>query len=812
MTDIQQIEKELAEKYIPSGWDIYDWVKENPDTAIAHSLSRNEKVFDRSTAIYIGASGGKDSTLAQELASLELLRRRDRIAREIRRDGSEGIDVLDAKWAHHLLPDGELKDKLNKQFGTRARRILLSSMDAEWIYTATEQTLLDFVERHGPKGTDTVDMFWFCLQLGWQNGTSFSDARLNSWEPSKESMWIRPMPIMDGVEVIHNNNLLTANLVPFEEVSEAAQEFFREQGSVVTKDGKDFIPNFGYGSLENEHTGTLMTLKGLDEDFFQEYFSKWFANISTLLYGADNIDDLYLSERTDREVWEMKAHEHDHRYSAPTALISLRASESFDRRTILLQSEYSTGQYSRSNGVNTCSIVFDYTTPDVWRLFAATDWPVSSIYNDMYEAGIPVEKQRTGSLLNYAATRNISDVKAIEPALYARITARFSNVEFFSQFSKAGYYKIAKPKDMSWDGRNHIKAGVAEKFWEDLDNQYKWLLDSLGITYKFYNHVFKDMHLDMTNHELEEGMADTAYYKSLERSNFKVVRPLKELRKLTGKTLEELTDGRFKNELDVIHNSWRDYALFLLNTSNAQALESTREKVVTSITSWKYGTGSTPETTLSALKVLSDIPEELSMEMLDQNWNHDSFVVKGRLNISGKYKVSISQYPMESLEKMAYKTLHHLLHEKNEELLRKNEEFMKLAEIWSRTDGQSLFSLEVSKAFFAGNDWKKETLERYDTGQILEPFTDAWYRAMNKAISIWFKEDIHSTSSWKRIAVAVLKGAGGVPDFSYIGFAPTFKERLARAEALQAFSSTQEEKTKAAKEYEKLAKAEEKVE
>lgn len=804
---IKEIERELTDKHIPSGWNIYEWAAENPDTTIANSLKRVEKVFDRTDAIYIGASGGKDSTLAQELASLELLRRRDRVERQIKRDGTPGIDILDAKWAHHLLPEGELKESFDIRYGTRARRILLTSMDAEWIYTATEEALLNFMAIHGPDGNDTVDMFWFCLQLGWQNGTSFSDARLNSWDPDKTEMWIRPMPIMaDGTQVISNDTMNSVNLVPAGEISLAAYDYFKNQGSLVTIKGQEFISNFGYGSLENKHTGTLMGAPGLDEDFFQEFFSKWFANISAVLFGTNSIPELIktTSEPDEKEVWELKAHEYQGFYATPVSLISLRASESFDRRTILLQGEYSTGQYSRSNGVNTCSVVFDYTTPDVWRLLSATDWGVSSIYNDMYESGIPVEKQRTGSLLNYAATRNIGDVKAIEPALYARITARFSNVEFFSQFSKSGYYKIQKPKDMAWDGRNHVKSGSSSDLWDLLDDDYKELLDDLNISYKFHNHVFTDMKLDMSNHELVEGMSDTAYYKSMERSGFKVIRPLLELTKMTGKSIEELTGGKFSNKMNLIHNSWRDYALFLLNTSNPQALENTREKVVTSITSWKYGTGSAPEPTLSALRVLSDIPHDLSMQLLDQNWESNSFVVKGRTNISGKYKLSLAQYPMESLEKMAADGLKYLLHNKEEDILRANKEFMDLSELWSQTDGMSLYALEAAKAFFAGVNWKDETLNLYKTDTILEAFSQKWYTAMEKAISIWFKEDIHSTSSWKRIAVAVLKGSGGVPDFGYIGFAPTYKERIARAEALQAFSSTKKEKDKAAQEFKKL--------
>ena len=167
-----------------------------------------------------------------------------------------------------------------------------------------------------------------------------------------------------------------------------------------------------------------------------------------------------------------------------TAFISLRAEESLDRRVILSQGEYSTGQYSNNQGSNICSPVFDYTTRDIWRLLSATDWDVNDVYEKLYEVGVGIGEQRVGSLLNYAAVRQIGTVKALEPDLYARINARFQNIEFMAQFNRNGYFKIGKPEPVSWDGHNHIKAGYEPEEITLLSDRYENLLKKLEIPYR----------------------------------------------------------------------------------------------------------------------------------------------------------------------------------------------------------------------------------------------------------------------------------------------------------------------------------------
>lgn len=472
MKTYQEILKENCDIMIPTKWNIYQWAEEHPDTTIAHSLKRVEKIFDFSSAIQCGFSGGKDSTVSANLACLELNLRRLRLKYGIDRDGNKRIDPLDAKWAN--------------------KRIYMAMTDAEVVFSFTNDYAKRFLNNMGPKGQDLIEFSWMCLPLAWQSGVSFDSGILISWDKDKKNIWVQDMPTKEdlyGFECVNEDNLKTANPVALNSLSEEAQQYHINNKNVFNVKACDLfgskisseelvpaVANFGRGPMKQ-------LSKGCHEKEQQDEHSLWFYETSWLTSKPnDDIVKEELMKRHDlkNNVWFLKG---DDKGFVSTALISLRAEESLDRRVILSQGEYSTGQYSRNQGVNICSPVFDYTTNDIWRLLSATDWDVNEVYEKLYEIGVAPADQRVGSLLNYAAVRSISTVKALEPDLYGRINGRFQNVEFMAQFSRAGYYKIGKPKDVHWDGHNHIKAGFEPEEITELSDKYEYILKLLDIPY-----------------------------------------------------------------------------------------------------------------------------------------------------------------------------------------------------------------------------------------------------------------------------------------------------------------------------------------
>lgn len=479
----KEILQENCNIMIPTEWNIYEWAEKHPKTTIAHSIKRIEKVMDFSDAVQLGFSGGKDSSISANLACLELNLRKLRVKYGIDRDGNKRIDPLDAKWSD--------------------KRLHLAMTDAEVVFSFTNDYSKRFIKKYGPKGLDLIEFNWICLPMSWQSGVSFNSGILISWDKEDKDMWVQPMPTKEdlfGFECLNEDNLDKANPVLLSSLKEEAQKYHKENNHVfVTKlenifnykpemgnpdDLVEVVSNFGRGPIK-------FFTKGMHEKEEQVEYSYWLFNTTKLVVDKDKEaikEELMKRHDLKNNVWFLKGDDEGY---VTSALISLRAEESLDRRVILSQGEYSTGQYSNNQGVNICSPVFDFTTNDVWRLFSATNWDVNEVYEKLYEIGVAPADQRVGSLLNYAAVRQIATVKALEPDLYGRINAKFQNVEFMSQFSRAGYYKIGKPKDSKWDGQNHLKAGITEEESKELSDRYENLLKTLNIPYRREDNIFR---------------------------------------------------------------------------------------------------------------------------------------------------------------------------------------------------------------------------------------------------------------------------------------------------------------------------------
>lgn len=461
--------------------------------------------------------------------------------------------------------------------------------------------------------------------------------------------------------------------------------------------------------------------------------------------------------------------------------------------------------------MHVCSPVMDMTTADVWRLFSATDWDVSDMYEKMYEAGIPIENQRTGSLLHTCGTKTLSYVKAIEPDMYAKIAARFQNVEFMAQFSKSGYYKIGKPLDTRWNGKSHIKAGIPIKEVTMRSDLYEELLKKAGIKYTRKDNEF-EFPKDKRNNK--------GILKGVEPLNDAIEDGLLKLEELTGicaegepwadklslkpHTYEELNEmisnGICPYEMAFIHYTWRDYALNFLNTTQEPLRTNWREKLVTSILSWKHHNGSSEDSTIDALEVLSELSEDIVYAVTDDYWTKEDFKFFGRTNISGKAILSISHYPQESLEKEALMCIQYLCEAKRLDLIKASPKLYELAQLWNRQGGKSLTPHQVHRNYIGKED---NRIDELPSDKIPKEGTDEFYNNVVSGAGIWFKENVHSTSSFKRVSIAMLKNDA---TWKYLGFGPTLKERMARAKAEGAFAKNKEEKEKAKAQAERFAK------
>lgn len=363
-------------------------------------------------------------------------------------------------------------------------------------------------------------------------------------------------------------------------------------------------------------------------------------------------------------------------------------------------------------------------------------------------------------------------------------------------------------------------------------------------------------------------------------------------------------------ELDHIHVSWRDYALMLLNSTNNNCglRDVWHEKVLTSYFHWLAKDGSISEANVFGLEVLSELPSQLTLQVVDDWYDHEgigSWQKMGRLAGSKRMKLHVGGYPQESLSNEAYLCLQWLTQHLDEplpdewlyDMLKKIhgvnwEHFVphapatikdvlhlsptlnRLLKLASMSGGKSVSQDEVLTWLLErplvdtehgswmmtqvvvsmygipseqyGKWWKSKAIEGFplngsesseqtvkehfmraqkllvgegvaqnpleawesikaglDAYESTLPFEQQLETMLNFVRNGMLREDVAYCCCWKKIAICVLKGDS---QFKYAGFGATMRERIAREEAMAAFSVNQAEKEQAKKNAQAMAK------
>lgn len=398
--------------------------------------------------------------------------------------------------------------------------------------------------------------------------------------------------------------------------------------------------------------------------------------------------------------------------------------------------------------IYTVSPVMDFTNESVWQLMSACNWEYADIYDKLYKAGIEIADQRVGNLLHQCGIKNISMVKAMEPDLYAKIISRFNNVEFISQFSKSGYFKIGKPKPTDWDGYNHVKAGMSDCEAKALNAVY------VEICQKYENMIRE-------KYSIEYG---DKYIKFTPKSE-----------RITRIDVSDIIRSKTNlyDDLLTITTTWREYCLFLLNTSSEPAKSIWRDKLINVILANRFVPRKCPKTTYLALKLMSEIPIEIQREILEETWTCSDWAAAP---YKDSYDISVSKTPQESPEEECRVLINHCLNSHCDALLR-SETFNDLVSAfkWSEIKPYSQKTpYDERREYFGYKVDKREV--RYDSAA--EIGSDEWKERIRSSADIYFKENIHSINNYKGFAVGILKDDIVM---KYLGFTPTLRERKVRA-------------------------------
>lgn len=290
-------------------------------------------------------------------------------------------------------------------------------------------------------------------------------------------------------------------------------------------------------------------------------------------------------------------------------------------------------------------------------------------------------------------------------------------------------------------------------------------------------------------------------------------------------------------DLNIIHTTWKDYALMLLNSTPDPLRSVWREKVVTSLTHWKFSNGSISEGNVAGCEVLSELPDTFTKMVVDDAFYKGVWKKLGRLSGSKRMKVYLGNYPQESISNEANLCLKYIIKHWDEDF----EDGMKykdlieasplLSRMWDfaqKSQGKCVLPDEVCTYILEKpvddskyGVWIDVSEDIFTNGIPSEKFKDYWKSdkiegfpfevesdiEMQKKYflsmcDIILKEDVSMSPCWKKICICILKNDTSM---KYAGFGATLRERQAREDAIAAFSTKEEEKKKAKLEAEKLA-------
>jgi predicted phosphoadenosine phosphosulfate sulfurtransferase len=84
--------------------------------------------------------------------------------------------------------------------------------------------------------------------------------------------------------------------------------------------------------------------------------------------------------------------------------------------------------------------LYDWTYIDVWKAIHDNDWSYCSIYDAMYQYGVPLNDMRVSNLHHETAVRSLFILQELEPENYARVCARLEGVDMAGKMSFDNFF------------------------------------------------------------------------------------------------------------------------------------------------------------------------------------------------------------------------------------------------------------------------------------------------------------------------------------------------------------------------------------
>lgn len=148
----------------------------------------------------------------------------------------------------------------------------------------------------------------------------------------------------------------------------------------------------------------------------------------------------------------------EHGYGKTVCLLGLRADESLQRYSGIVNKKYGYGGEcwisKQFKDVWCASPLYDWSNQDVWVAYSRFGYDYNELYDLYYKAGLKIDQMRVASPFNDYSKDALHLYRVIDPEIWAKLVGRVRGANFGSIYSRTramGYRNITLPEGHTWE-------------------------------------------------------------------------------------------------------------------------------------------------------------------------------------------------------------------------------------------------------------------------------------------------------------------------------------------------------------------------
>jgi len=114
--------------------------------------------------------------------------------------------------------------------------------------------------------------------------------------------------------------------------------------------------------------------------------------------------------------------------------------------------------------------LYDWSYTDIWKAIHDNNWRYNSLYDKLYQYGVPVTQMRVSNLHHETAVQNLFFIQELEPETYGRLTRRLAGIDMAGKMGVKDFFVPTTLPFMfsSWkEYRDYLCVNLIDQEWQE---------------------------------------------------------------------------------------------------------------------------------------------------------------------------------------------------------------------------------------------------------------------------------------------------------------------------------------------------------